>query len=305
MLRRHSVGYVTRDLTAAPQKRQRSGIRTLRGRRASTPPPTSPLTLPEGPAPTSPAAKRPRNLTTTRASPAAGFSMVLRGSASAAFKPTALETFKTPTSTRRVSAITPSSVRVPTFTLSPAARTPTMHPTATHRAGSGTPGVARLPDVTPIKNSQTTPRTSHTMSRQTIDALLFKSPLSPAEYSSPVLKRRRSACSDRGVSPYPAPVATQGKQVTTPSRPGSVISPQDDGSRDSGVCMKTGGGALSPIPFGLISPDLDHGEVINRSFSELASKPISSRRTLFGETETIARPVQGFKTSAQLQWTRS
>ena len=303
ILRRHSLSHVTRDLTAAPQKRQRSVSRSpSRGRRASSPPPASPLTLPESQVATSPAAKKPRNPAETapRASPAR-FSMILRGTASAAFKPTVLETFKTPTTTRRISVTTPSSLRVPSFSLSPAARTPTMRTTTNFgtplgASGSSTSGISRLSDVTPTKsNCQTTPRTSHTMSRrQTMDALLFKSPLSPAEYSSPVLKRRRSSSRAISQSPVHSSVS-KGKQVTTRSRPGSVISPQDDGSRDSGVCVETGGGAMSPIPFGLISPDLDQGEVMNQSFSELASKPISSRRTLFGTCEIATKPTQGIK----------
>ena len=297
-LRRHSLSHVTRDLTAAPQKRQRSVSRTPSRCRASAPPPASPLTLPVGQEATSPVPKRSRNpgaVAATRAS--TGFSMVLRGSASAAFKPTALDTFKTPTSTRRISATKTPTLRVPSFSLSPAARTPTMRSTSVAApaqkpfgiTSSSPAGVSRLPDVTPTKGAPTTPRTSHTVPRRhTMDTLLFKSPLSPAEYSSPVLKKRRSANSiSRGASQSPLhpPLSQQGKQVTTPSRASSVISPQDDGSRDSGVCMETGGstaGGMSPIPFGLLSPDLDQGEVMEHSLDELACKPISTRRTLFG-----------------------
>ena len=128
----------------------------------------SPLTLPVGQEATSPVPKRSRNpgaVAATRAS--TGFSMVLRGSASAAFKPTALDTFKTPTSTRRISATKTPTLRVPSFSLSPAARTPTMRSTSVAApaqkpfgiTSSSPAGVSRLPDVTPTKGVPTTPRT--------------------------------------------------------------------------------------------------------------------------------------------------
>ena len=124
------------------------------------------------------------------------------------------------------------------------------------------------------------------------DSTLFKSPLSPAEYQSPVLKRKRLS---RGVPQSPISISGatlgEGFERHTPSshtptakkhRSNSITSPQDESSRDSGVCMETD--AMSPLLHDLITPEVKGHKVT-------PVKSVTSRRTLFGGELNSNQPM--------------